>query len=239
MLCSFVGQSSTKRALASKLRTPRPGTELSGRGFELHTASLGRIPQMQRSITSRRVHGVLAASFMAAILAACAPTTTSPQVSRPAVTPTITTSVLSDSKDRVLDAAIAVMQVSNLSVARLDRQSGLLDVQPALLTAEMLDLYCKYPLINPDGSPHDTFQGWHSRSMQSGGGPVYGIVAISVVVVETQTGSRITIRTNWEARNDVDGSPCQGTGVFDAVAIQSLQDYLRGATEKPILDGRK
>ena len=51
----------------------------------------------------------------------------------------------SQSRDQVFDLALAVAQRLNLNVAVLEKSSGLLRFESAVLSADQLDKYCVYP----------------------------------------------------------------------------------------------
>lgn len=181
----------------------------------------------------QRVGVLIGILVLGLLIGACAPTAAPTQnVFRPNVTPTVTEWTLDATKDEVIDAALNLAQQANLVVRVLDRQSGLMDFQPATLDAALLDLYCHYPLVNADGTPNDTFSGWHSRSVNAGGTPVVGVLSLSVLVTPLGDRARMRIRTNWEAHNNVEGSACQGTGEFDSVAIAGIRALLDDGSTK-------
>jgi hypothetical protein len=134
---------------------------------------------------------------------------------------------ISASRDEVFDAALVISQRLSLNVGVLEKDSGLIRFDAALLTPFQLDHYCEYPYVNRAGRPMDTFAGFDARSLKAGGGPVNGQVSLTVLITDDPVGSNMNMRSIWSATNGVETAACNSTGVFERDFIREMKSYLR------------
>lgn len=131
------------------------------------------------------------------------------------------------SRQQTFDAALVVAQMQNLNVAVLEKQSGLIRFETASLSAAQLDRYCEYPYVHPStGKPWDTFQNWNNRSLKAGAGPVRGKVSITILITEKEGGSSMNMRSNWNAYNATETTPCNSKGIFEKEFMTQLKSQL-------------
>jgi len=130
------------------------------------------------------------------------------------------------SRSQAFDASLVVAQTLNLSVAVLEKQSGLIRFEAATLSAAQLDQYCEYPFVNSSNEPWDTFQEWNSRSLKRGGGNVRGKVTINILITEKEGASNISMRSNWVAYNAAETEPCNSNKIFEKDFISKLKSQM-------------
>lgn len=133
---------------------------------------------------------------------------------------------ISASRDEVFDAALVVSQQQSLNVGVLEKDSGLIRFEAALLTPVQLDEYCEYPAVNRAGQPWDTFAGFNARSIKAGTGLVYGQVSLTVLITDDPVGSNMNMRSIWSAKNSVETAACNSTGVFERAFVREMKSYL-------------
>lgn len=128
------------------------------------------------------------------------------------------------SRQQAFDASLAVAQMLNLSVAVLEKQSGLIRFETATLSADQLDQYCDYMAVDPStNKPWDTFKNWNTRSVENGGGNVKGTVTINILITEKASRSSISMRSNWVASNAREVYPCNSKKIFENDFISKLK----------------
>ena len=115
---------------------------------------------------------------------------------------------ISASRDEVFDAALVVAQQLSLDVRVLEKDSGLIRFEAALLTPFQLDQYCEYPYVNRAGQPFNTFAGFDAQSLKDGTGPVYGHVSLTVLITDDLVGSNMNMRSIWSAKYSLETAPC-------------------------------
>ena len=136
-------------------------------------------------------------------------------------------------RDYVFDAALAVAQRLNLNVAVLEKSSGLLRFESAVLSADQLDSYCVYPYNRSNtGQPVDTFSGWNRRSLAiaNGGGPVSGTVSLTVLLSEKPEGTSVNVRAAFTAANSTERYSVNSKQVLEGNFREALQRQIDGGT---------
>jgi hypothetical protein len=134
-------------------------------------------------------------------------------------------------RDQVFDAALAVAQRLNLNVAVLEKSSGLLRFESAVLSADQLDTYCVYPYNRSNtGQAFDTFAGWSRRSLANGGGPVSGTVSLTVLLSERPAGTSVNVRAAFTAANATEKYSVNSKQVLEGTFRDALQRQVDGGT---------
>ncbi len=133
---------------------------------------------------------------------------------------------ISASRVEVFDAALVVAQQLSLNVGVLEKDSGLIRFDAALLTPFQLDQYCEYPYVNSAGQPWDTFANFEGRSLKAGKGPVNGQVSLTVLITDDPVGSNMNMRSIWSAKNAAETAACNSTGVFERDFVREMKSYL-------------
>jgi hypothetical protein len=137
----------------------------------------------------------------------------------------------SQSRDQVFDLALAVAQRLNLNVAVLEKSSGLLRFESAVLSADQLDNYCVYPYNRANTSqPVDTFAGWNRRSLANGRGPATGTVSLTVLLGETPHGTTVNLRAAFTAGNATEKYAVNSKQVLESAFRDALQKQIGGMT---------
>lgn len=136
------------------------------------------------------------------------------------------------SRDQVFDAALAAAQRLNLNVAVLEKSSGLLRFESAVLSSDQLDRYCIYP-YKRQGSDDafDTFANWNGRSLSHGGGPVTGSVSLTVLLSQTPEGTRVNIRASFVALNAQERYAVNSKQALETEFRDALQKQLAAPTQ--------
>lgn len=131
-------------------------------------------------------------------------------------------------RQNVFDAALFVAQVYNLDVALLEKQSGLIRFEKGFLDAFQLDKYCVYPYVNPKtGNAWDTFVNWNKRSLEAGGGSVYGKFSLTILIVEEDSASNVILRSRFIAHNNTVTVPCNSNGEFERKFVNDIKKTFR------------
>jgi hypothetical protein len=154
--------------------------------------------------------------FFLVSLSSCLPAITV----RP-VDPFVRDYVLATSRATAFDASLRAAQESNLDVAVLDRESGLLRFEAAAVSATQLDRYCLYPVVDRSGEAQATFAEWNA------GLPLRGAVTLSLLFSEVTEGTSINVRSNWTVSNSQVVYPCQSTGVLEDEIIELIEEMTR------------
>ena len=138
----------------------------------------------------------------------------------------ITDIKMSASRDEVFDAALVVAQQLSLNVGVLEKDSGLIRFDAALLTPFQLDKYCEYPYVNKSGEPFDTFANRDVNSQKKGFGSVTGQLSLTILITDDPAGSNMNMQSNWSAGNSAEIAACNSTGVFEREFVGSMRAYL-------------
>ncbi len=133
---------------------------------------------------------------------------------------------ISASRDEVFDAALVVSQRLSLNVGVLEKDSGLIRFEAALLSPFQMDQYCEYPYVNRAGQPFNTFAGFNAQSIKAGTGLVNGQVILTVLITDEPVGSNINMRSVWSAKYSLETAKCNSTGVFERDFIREMKSYL-------------
>ena len=138
----------------------------------------------------------------------------------------ITDTQIFASREEVFDAALVVSQHLSLNVGVLEKDSGLIRFDAALLTPFQLDEYCEYPYVNRAGQPLATFADVSARSEKGATGPVNGKVSLTILITDDPAGSNMNIRSIWSAHTAAQNVACNSTGVFEKDFVIEMKKYL-------------
>ena len=128
-------------------------------------------------------------------------------------------------RDQVFEASLAVAQQLNLTIAVLDKSSGLVRFERTDLSADLLDRYCKYPYVNSStGQPANTFANVSRDSLAIGQGAVRGSVSLTLLLsIEAGDETQVSLRANWLAETYREHQPCTSRGNFEAEFATQLR----------------
>ena len=139
---------------------------------------------------------------------------------------------VSATRAEVFDAALVVAQASNLDVAVLEKDSGLIRFEAASISSDQMDVYCLYPFtVSNSDVAWDTYYNWNARSVRAGSGAVRGRVSISILVSEVESECNLSIRSNWECFNNTETHACNSTGILERELLQGIESHLASLSE--------
>ena len=135
---------------------------------------------------------------------------------------------LAENRNSSFSATLTAAQLQNLDVSVLERDSGLIRFESALLSVQELQRYCEYPFVNAStGQAFDTFINANTRSIAAGAGQFSGKVSMSVLVRSGPQGnSNINIRSNWTHSNNYQVMGCNSKGVLEEEFVQRIRTQL-------------
>jgi hypothetical protein len=133
---------------------------------------------------------------------------------------------LSATRDEAFDGALVVAQQLSLNVGVLEKDSGLIRFDAALLTPFQMDKYCEYPYVKKSGEPFDTFTNLQIRLQKKGGGSVVGKLSLNVLITDDPAGSNMNMRSAWSVSTAMENLACNSTGAFERDFISSMKAYL-------------
>lgn len=130
-------------------------------------------------------------------------------------------------RNMVFDSALLSAQELNLNVAVLERESGLLRFDAAMLSATQLDRYCQFVFVKKGtNEPFSTFRKYFLNA--------WGELRLTLLLsTDTPTTSKGTLRGNFTARAGNSAYGCNSLGVLEKEFEVALQRHLQSAVGPP------
>ena len=143
---------------------------------------------------------------------------------------------LAMSVGQVLDGFVAITHDLGYEIGIIDKDAGLLDLDPIKVSAAELQRYCEFPALDDDGTAASSFAQYNAERIKDGLQGVSGHVNPNILVKQglTETSSIVSLKTSWEVTNGEKTVDCNSLGVWEQELISRLREVLLTPNAMPV-----
>ena len=126
-----------------------------------------------------------------------------------------------------VDALVEVVYERNLDIDQVDKDAGILTLDPLSITMKQMDRYCEFPAIDTEGRPASNFVDADRNRKEDGKDGLGCTVTMSFLVKRLDDeSSNLSVRADWYATNGTDTVQCASRGIFEAEMLNAVKDHL-------------